>query len=292
MESMGSEIKIDLDGFGNIDKAYKNGIERAKDISRTGSEIERARDRIGISLGEIDSILDSPLKEIRKIKDELIKQEKEFYGVFEEYRKADLQLKIISGKYSTKTVQYNGSEICYSVDENGNIVYSEGKIKSYDEGRTGQASSSYTDFKSDIDAFDTSDDQVVATFLHWVSGGELYDAPSKKMYKTYEGLSQSTSNALDIIGFAYGLGLEDLAASKLANIAGKNSDEVYDVLKELKGVETKGAGNATAKHAVVNEKQAQSVLNGIDPQYFNKKSRFGGGFYVGADSDTIVAELA
>lgn len=33
-------------------------------------------------------------------------------------------------------------------------------------------------------------------------------------------------------------------------------------------------------------------MNGIDPQYFNSNSRFGGGFYVGADSNTIVAELA
>ena len=33
-------------------------------------------------------------------------------------------------------------------------------------------------------------------------------------------------------------------------------------------------------------------MNGIDPQYFNSNSRFRGGFYVGADSDTIVAELA
>ncbi len=38
--------------------------------------------------------------------------------------------------------------------------------------------------------------------------------------------------------------------------------------------------------------QAQSVLNGIDPQYFNSKSRFGGGHYVGTDSETFVAELA
>ncbi len=48
----------------------------------------------------------------------------------------------------------------------------------------------------------------------------------------------------------------------------------------------------TVQHAVGSANQAQSVLDGIDPQYFNKKSRFGGGFYVGADSDTIVSELA
>lgn len=34
------------------------------------------------------------------------------------------------------------------------------------------------------------------------------------------------------------------------------------------------------------------MLDGINPKYFNSESRFGGSFYVGADSDTIVAELA
>ena len=33
-------------------------------------------------------------------------------------------------------------------------------------------------------------------------------------------------------------------------------------------------------------------MNGIDPRYFNAKSRFGGGHYVGTDSETLVAELA
>ena len=46
------------------------------------------------------------------------------------------------------------------------------------------------------------------------------------------------------------------------------------------------------KHAVGSAKQAQSVLDGINPKYFNSDSRFGGGFYVGGDSVTIVAELA
>ncbi len=32
--------------------------------------------------------------------------------------------------------------------------------------------------------------------------------------------------------------------------------------------------------------------DGIDPRYFNSESRFGGGFYVGGDGDTIIAELA
>ena len=44
-------------------------------------------------------------------------------------------------------------------------------------------------------------------------------------------------------------------------------------------------------HAVGSASQAQSVLDGINPKYFNSDSRFGGGFYVGGDSVTIVAEL-
>ena len=51
-------------------------------------------------------------------------------------------------------------------------------------------------------------------------------------------------------------------------------------------------GTKNVSHAVGSAKQAQSVLNGIDPKYFNDDSRFGGGFYVGEDGDTIVAELA
>ena len=56
--------------------------------------------------------------------------------------------------------------------------------------------------------------------------------------------------------------------------------------------EAEGCEGGTVYHAVSNERQAQSVLNGIDPKYFNEDSRFGGGFYVGNDADTIVAELA
>jgi RHS repeat-associated protein len=50
--------------------------------------------------------------------------------------------------------------------------------------------------------------------------------------------------------------------------------------------------NNSVQHAVGSASQAQSVLDGINPKYFNNESRFGGGFYVGADSNTIVAELA
>lgn len=52
------------------------------------------------------------------------------------------------------------------------------------------------------------------------------------------------------------------------------------------------SGNTSVQHAVGSANQAQSVLDGINPKYFNPESRFGGGFYVGADADTIVAELA
>ena len=38
--------------------------------------------------------------------------------------------------------------------------------------------------------------------------------------------------------------------------------------------------------------QAQSVLNGIDPRFFNDKSRFGGAHYTADDAVTTIAELA
>lgn len=63
------------------------------------------------------------------------------------------------------------------------------------------------------------------------------------------------------------------------------SDDMARVLDD-------GADVVSVKHAVNNAGQAQSVLDGIDPKYFNEDSRFGGGFYVGTDSDTIVSELA
>ena len=52
------------------------------------------------------------------------------------------------------------------------------------------------------------------------------------------------------------------------------------------------SGNFSVQHAVGNANQAQSVLDGINPKYFNPESRFGWGFYVGTDADTIVAELS
>lgn len=66
-----------------------------------------------------------------------------------------------------------------------------------------------------------------------------------------------------------------------------------DGVGEISGVsELIEGGSESVQHAVGSANQAQSVLNGIDPQYFNAESRFGGGFYVGGDGDTIIAELA
>lgn len=62
--------------------------------------------------------------------------------------------------------------------------------------------------------------------------------------------------------------------------------------KNRNGDEAGKSGSTSVQHAVGSANQAQSVLDGIDPKYFNPESRFGGGFYVGADADTIVAELA
>lgn len=65
--------------------------------------------------------------------------------------------------------------------------------------------------------------------------------------------------------------------------------EEAEVAEGLEGIES---GSSSVQHAVGSANQAQSVLDGINPKYFNPESRFGGGFYVGADADTIVAELA
>lgn len=49
--------------------------------------------------------------------------------------------------------------------------------------------------------------------------------------------------------------------------------------------------NVVVRHATCSSGAAQSVIDGINPQYFNNESRFGGGFYVTEDGDTAIAEL-
>jgi RES domain len=44
-------------------------------------------------------------------------------------------------------------------------------------------------------------------------------------------------------------------------------------------------------HAKTEIGATQSVLDGINPDYFNKQSRFGGGFYVAEKGDTAIAEV-
>jgi len=80
------------------------------------------------------------------------------------------------------------------------------------------------------------------------------------------------------------LGVED--ANKVRKALEEKCGKSYEYEQYCK------SGSTSVQHAVGSANQAQSVLNGIDPKYFNPESRFGGGFYVGADSDTIVAELA
>ena len=50
--------------------------------------------------------------------------------------------------------------------------------------------------------------------------------------------------------------------------------------------------NTRAFHAVDEGWKAQSVLDGIDISYTSTESRFGQGFYIAAEGDTTVAELA
>ena len=90
---------------------------------------------------------------------------------------------------------------------------------------------------------------------------------------------------------------EDIFESQRADIP-----EYEDYLSDLAEASSERPGTApemggergdfSVQHAVGNANQAQSVLDGINPKYFNPESRFGGGFYVGTDADTIVAELS
>ena len=64
-------------------------------------------------------------------------------------------------------------------------------------------------------------------------------------------------------------------------------------LSQLDGLE--GGGDTVAYHSVGGDnsaKKIQSVLDGIDISYTSPESRFGQGFYVAADGNTTVAELA
>ena len=97
--------------------------------------------------------------------------------------------------------------------------------------------------------------------------------------------------------------LENESTKGLAGAGEKGLENLDDLLEKQKAgcqkitdLENAGdvaeSGNSSVQHAVASASQAQSVLDGIDPKYFNSNSRFGGGFYVGADADTIIAELA
>ena len=78
--------------------------------------------------------------------------------------------------------------------------------------------------------------------------------------------------------------------SRFLNWAGGKIDDVWRWIQKKLG--KAGVEKETVQHAVGSAGQAQSVLDGINPIYFNEKSWFGKGFYVGNDPDTIIAELA
>ncbi len=93
-------------------------------------------------------------------------------------------------------------------------------------------------------------------------------------------LHKDDIRAIRLFAKSMRLGIEELC---------KKAEKVFAMVKKPF---TKGVPEIKAKHAVDSAKKAQSVLDGIDPKYFNSSSRFGGGFYVGSDGKTIVAELA
>ena len=87
---------------------------------------------------------------------------------------------------------------------------------------------------------------------------------------------------------AYGSGYAASLAAQPAAING--------LLESGEGAEIAEVGNDTvAYHSVGGDnsaKKIQSVLDGIDISYTSPESRFGQGFYVAADGDTTIAELA
>lgn len=93
-------------------------------------------------------------------------------------------------------------------------------------------------------------------------------------------LNKKDINAIRSFAKSVRLGIEKLC---------KKAEEIFALVKKPF---TKSVPDEKVKHAVDSTKKAQSVLDGIDPKYFNSSSRFGAGFYVGADGNTIVAELA
>ncbi|QNU65409.1 hypothetical protein EHE19_010710 [Ruminiclostridium herbifermentans] len=93
-------------------------------------------------------------------------------------------------------------------------------------------------------------------------------------------LHKNDIRAIRLFAKSMRLGIETLC---------KKAEEIFALVKKPF---IKSVPEVKVKHAVSNAKQAQSVLDGIDPKYFNSNSRFGGGFYVGSDGKTIVAELA
>ena len=104
------------------------------------------------------------------------------------------------------------------------------------------------------------------------------------------GTAKTADTATDAAGAVYTVDkVEETAdAAKTADTA-KTADGL-----EVKGG-TGGSSDTVAYHSVggeKSEKKIQSVLDGIDISYTSPDSRFGQGFYVAADGNTTVAELA
>ncbi|MEG3753032.1 RHS repeat-associated core domain-containing protein [Psychromonas arctica] len=71
------------------------------------------------------------------------------------------------------------------------------------------------------------------------------------------------------------------------------SDYVLAGVGGVASIPMKARSMTTKAFHVVDEGwKADSILEGINPKYFNPDSRFGGGFYIGNDGTTVVKELA
>ena len=115
-------------------------------------------------------------------------------------------------------------------------------------------------------------------------------ASASEIFHYFSNMIVSTAGvAYGVNGIAGGVG----GLNGISSTGNNKNCDVNDSVPKEQIFDDKNLNNdLSVQHVVDSANKAQSVLDGIDPKYFNSNSRFGGGFYVGDDADTLVAELA
>ena len=124
-------------------------------------------------------------------------------------------------------------------------------------------------------------------------GGTVYNATIGDWIKRYHEMkyAESIGDDYNTYRLATELGIDIGLTLTIVGGAAKLS---INLPQAFRGLSTKQAATEVkiVRHAVGSTRQAESVLKGIDPKFFNPNSRFGGGFYVTVEGETAVAELA